>query len=374
MRILMTTSWFPSRKHATLGNFVQRHIEAIALKHEVVVLACFRDSQAKGLEIEKTVENNVTIYRVYSAYPAWQFWKAKFAFDAGIQAIQKDSAHAFDLIHHHVIYPKGWLAARLAQHWNVPLVITEHWTIYNTAVRKDQPFGLKMLSKWTTRKASVICPVSQDLAETMKTYGLSGEYTVVPNVVDTSMFKIGDPEPGFHFLHISSLEDRHKNITGILHAWSGVCKKLQGAVLHIGGDGPYQDWRRKAEEMGIPVQSISFFGECTPAEVAKRMAESHCLVMFSRFENLPVVIVEAMASGLPVISSRVGGISEHIQRERGMLVQSENEEELQAAFVAMLTLWGDYNRFDIRRYAEAHFSREAVAERYHAVYTSALAQ
>lgn len=366
----MTTSWFPSRKHGTLGNFIQRHIEAIALGHEVVVLASFRDAEANGITIEKTVESGVTIYRVYAAYAKWNIWKAKAAFDAGVEAIQRDDARTFDVVHHHVIFPKGAWAAQLAQQWNVPLVVTEHWTIYNTAVRRDQPWGLKWVSKRTTKSAARICPVSHDLANTMQAYGLAGEYTVVPNVVDTGLFKIGQPAPGFHFLHISSLEDRHKNISGMLRAWSKVYEKIPGAVLHIGGDGPYRQWQQTAADMGIPATSIAFFGECSPAEVATRMAEAHCLVMFSRFENLPVVIVEAMASGLPVISSRVGGIAEHLERERGMLVQSENEEELQAAFVAMHRLWGDYHRFDIRRYAEAQFSRAAVAAQYDAVYAA----
>lgn len=370
MRILMTASWFPSRVHSTLGNFIQRHIEAIALRHEVIVLACFRDKKSGTLAIEKSVENNVTIYRVYSDYARWQVWKSIAAFEAGVRAIQHDHPQSFDAIHHHVLFPAGWLAARLAQRWQVPLVITEHWTIYQTAIRNDQPRGLKVLSKWATRQAACICPVSEDLAQTMRAYGLSGRYCVVPNVVDTAQFRIGEPAPGFHFLHISSLEDRHKNIQGMLRAWAKVCEKLPGAVLHIGGDGPFGHWHQTAKEMGIPERSVAFFGECTPQEVAQRMAQAHCLVMFSRFENLPVVIVEALASGLPVISSKVGGIAEHVERERGMLVQSENEEELQAAFLAMHAMWGDFNRFDIRRYAQARFSREAVSEAYDAVYAS----
>ena len=278
------------------------------------------------------------------------------------------------MVHHHVIFPVGIQAATLANEIKAPLVVTEHWTIYNRRVRHDQPVGLKWISKRTLAQAKWICPVSQDLTATMQEYGLEGKYQVVPNVVDTEAFRMGEPSAGFHFLHISSLDDRHKNISGILHAWSEVFEKIPGSVLHIGGDGPYEHWSDVAARLGIPSTTIEFFGECTPAQVAERMAKAHCLVLFSRFENLPVVIVEAMAAGLPVISSHVGGIAEHLPQERGMLVRSESEDELQAALLAMPALWSTYDRSAIRAYALEHFSTKAVARAYDNVYRNAVSR
>jgi glycosyltransferase involved in cell wall biosynthesis len=265
-------------------------------------------------------------------------------------------------------------AARLARKWQVPLVVTEHWTIYNRQLRQDQPFWLRVISKYVAKHAAMICPVSLDLQQTMHNYGLKSNYQVIPNVVDTDLFRIGEPEAGFHFLHISSLEDRHKNITGILRTWRQVLDKLPQAVLHIGGDGPHLLWSAFAADLGIASHQIDFFGECSAEEVAQRMSKAHCFMMFSRFENLPVVIVEAMASGLPVISSHVGGISEHLNAQRGMLVDSEDEGQLAAALVGMVALWPHYNRFDIRRYAVEHFSKEAIAKKYSATYQAVLAR
>lgn len=372
MRILMTSSWFPSRKHATLGNFVQRHIEAIALQHEVVVLVCFRMDEGNEVEVVKSVENGVAIYRVYATYKKWQVWQAKHVFRYGWQSIQNDGHAPFDIVHHHVIYPIGILAASLAQEIHVPLVVTEHWTIYNKKVRSDQPKWLKWASKRVAAKASVICPVSVDLADTMMQFGLPSNYHVIPNVVDTAAFKIDQPAPGFHFLHISSLDERHKNISGILRAWAIVSRKMPDAKLHVGGDGPFEFWRSQAKAMDISDESIVFFGECTSQEVALRMNLAHCFVMFSRFENLPVVIVEAMSAGLPIISSQVGGIAEHVTKERGMLVRSEQEDELVAAMFAMRALWPDYNRFEIRQYAIKHFGQEAISCEYDGVYKRVL--
>jgi L-malate glycosyltransferase len=368
MRILMIASWFPSRLHTTLGNFVQRHVEAIAMEHEVVVLCCFRSPEAKGVEIVQTNEQGVTIYRVYADFAKWQIAKAFAVFEKGLQAIIRDDSRSFDLIHHHVIYPAGIWAARLAHRWQLPLVVTEHWTIYNRQLRQDQPFWLRSISKYVAQRAAMICPVSLDLQQTMVNYGLKSNYQVIPNVVDGDLFQIGEPEAGFHFLHISSLEDRHKNIQGILRTWRSVIDKLPNAVLHIGGDGPHLMWSAYATELGIASHQIYFFGECSAEEVAHRMATAHCFLMFSRFENLPVVIVEAMASGLPVISSHVGGISEHINAQRGMLVKSEDESQLAAALVGMVALWPRYNRYEIRRYALEHFSKAAIAKKYSHTY------
>jgi glycosyltransferase involved in cell wall biosynthesis len=340
----------------------------------VVVLCCFRSPEAQGVEIVQSTEQRVTIYRVYANFAKWQIAKAFSVFEQGLEAIVRDDARSFDLIHHHVIYPTGIWSARLARKWQVPLVVTEHWTIYNRQLRQDQPFWLRVISKYVAKHAAMICPVSLDLQQTMHNYGLKSNYQVIPNVVDTDLFRIGEPEAGFHFLHISSLEDRHKNITGILRTWRQVLDKLPQAVLHIGGDGPHLLWSAFAADLGIASHQIDFFGECSAEEVAQRMSKAHCFMMFSRFENLPVVIVEAMASGLPVISSHVGGISEHLNAQRGMLVDSEDEGQLAAALVGMVALWPHYNRFDIRRYAVEHFSKEAIAKKYSATYQAVLAR
>ena len=101
------------------------------------------------------------------------------------------------------------------------------------------------------------------------------------------------------------------------------------------------------------------------------MKQADGLVLFSRKENFPCVIAEAWASGIPVISTDVGGIAEHMDDSRGMLVKSGDENALAEAIV---NLKKDWDKDAIRKYAVDHFSVDAVARQYDEAYRIALGE
>jgi glycosyltransferase involved in cell wall biosynthesis len=82
--------------------------------------------------------------------------------------------------------------------------------------------------------------------------------------------------------------------------------------------------------------------------------------------------VEALACGLPVISTRVGGISEHITAERGILVERGDEDGLAQTIETMSTTFHQYDKAALRTYALERFSNEAVAEEFLNIYKKAL--
>jgi glycosyltransferase involved in cell wall biosynthesis len=94
--------------------------------------------------------------------------------------------------------------------------------------------------------------------------------------------------------------------------------------------------------------------------------------MFSRFENLPVVILESYACGVPVLSTDVGGIKEHLNGDLGILIRSEDEEELFLKLIEMLDRYGSFDKNKIRDYAERHFSREVIGRQLAETYQAAI--
>ena len=124
-----------------------------------------------------------------------------------------------------------------------------------------------------------------------------------------------------------------------------------------------------ANELGIDERLVHFFGLKENEELARMMAEAGFQVMFSRFENLPVVILESYACGVPVLSTDVGGISEHMNQELGILIKSEDEKELLEKILYLLDHSEDYNKMKIRKYAEDHFSREVIGKELFEVYS-----
>ena len=374
LNILFLSGWYPSRTHRTLGNFVQRHAEAVATMHHVHVLYLAADKDIKvAQEIETSTSHGVKSTIVYyrkSIFPFYSQWEA---FRRGINELKRRGEFDFDLVHLNVIWPAGWQALYLHRRYSIPFVVTEHWTGYDTGARKHPGMRVASLAKKVARKAAIICPVTENLGQMMRDFGLSGKYEVVANVVDTSVFQVGNKSKApCTFLHVSSLNEDQKNISGILRAWKRVSDAREDVHLLIGGDGPWEKVESASRKLGIRSSSISFFGELPSEEIAAMMQPSHALVMFSNYENLPCVIVEAMASGMAIISTDVGGIREHVNPSNGYLVARGDEDEFAEA---MLRFSQDRNNFQpeqLRSYAIQHFSIPSIALQFTRVYTSVL--
>jgi glycosyltransferase involved in cell wall biosynthesis len=101
------------------------------------------------------------------------------------------------------------------------------------------------------------------------------------------------------------------------------------------------------------------------------MQKANCLVMFSRDENFPCVIVEALCCGLPVISSDAGGCAEAIHIGNGIVVHSGNEDELLDAVKYMLNNYPRYTRKDIAEEAAALYGNERIASDFIEFYRNA---
>jgi glycosyltransferase involved in cell wall biosynthesis len=373
LHILLLASWFPHEGATKLGNFVHRHAQAIAQKHNVSVLYLApQQGNAPTRLVHYSLEGIDTTWVYYSKKGVSIFSRLR-AFRLGLDALVNERKITFDLIHLNVIWPEGWQAIVAQRRLNIPIVITEHWTGYHETSRGKQPFKVKALSRWVASKASVICPVSDDLGQAMRRFGLSGKYLTVPNVVNTDVFQLAEKQAKpLQFLHVSSLYEPQKNIRGILRVWKKFADQYPDVHLTIGGDGPWQDALKYAQDLNIRPNSITVFGEKEWNEIAALMQQAHVLLLFSNFENLPCVIVEAMASGMHVISSAVGGISEHISAEVGLLVPHQDEQALFDALAKIYTNYPLTNATQLRAIAEQKFSMQSIAQQFDHVYQIAL--
>lgn len=355
---------------------MQRHAEAVATKNHVHVLyVTFLKDLPEKIRIEQETIHGVVTTIVYCQKGISGWLTKRSAFQSGIKFLQQKGQFQFDLVHLNIIWNAGWQARWLKSKFDLPYIITEHWTGYDKSIRKDQPLLLRPFSRHVVAKSSMICPVTENLATVMRNYGLQGNYTVVPNVVDTSIFHLHEKDnTPIRFLHVSTLDDVHKNISGILRTWKKFSDENAEVHLSIGGDGPFQFYEKKAEELEIRPESISFFGEKKWNEIAALMQQSHCLLMFSNYENLPCVIVEAMASGMAVISTDVGGIKEHVDSSRGILVTKGNENELLTSLQNFRMKATSFDTASLRKYAEDHFSVNNVATAFDSIYRKVLSK
>ncbi|MDQ3049212.1 MAG: glycosyltransferase, partial [Bacteroidota bacterium] len=254
---------------------------------------------------------------------------------------------------------------------------SEHSTSYLNSKNVETGWLEKIMTRRIAKNAGFISPVSIDLRNAMKEKNIPGNFEVVYNVADTTIFYPSTEKKQngkFHFLHISTLDDAHKNISGMLRVAARLSAIRNDVEFYFVGDGDTRPHEETAKKLNI-YNTVAFFeGTKTTSEVAALMRSSDCFVLFSNYENLPCVITEALACGIPVVSTNVGGIPEHITKERGLLVPARDENALFESLVLMLESIpnGKYDKKLLSSYAQQNFSYEKVSEKFQHLYQRVL--
>ncbi|MFT4687012.1 MAG: glycosyltransferase involved in cell wall biosynthesis [Neolewinella sp.] len=378
MNIFFITSWFPSRVHPTNGNFVGRHARLVAREHKVTVVAVEVDEGLAfaATEVTQREEDGYQAIQVYVGYGARTPALVKVALRLRAYASALSIArHEFgvpDLLHGHVLLDGGMVAALYGKRWSRPFVLTEHSTAYHKAGALTGFRG--WLGRYACRKAKVIMPVSDHLGRSMqKKNGLEGNYRAVSNVVNEELYLLQPPSetPPFRLLHVSNFDEGPKNITGLLRAFTLLPQNPnQPITLLLAGDGDLKELQQIIDATGYG--GIACSGPHTEVEIAELMQGCHAFVLFSNYENQPVVLLEAQMSGRPCIATPVGGIPDIILPEKtGLLIPVGDEAALAAAIVEMQQNYSTYDPDAIRQRAVGQYSEAAVIRVLNEVYSMA---
>ncbi|TXF89691.1 glycosyltransferase family 4 protein [Neolewinella aurantiaca] len=379
MNVFFVTSWFPSRVHPTNGNFIGRHARLMARHHRVTVVAVEEDLQlAPGkLDVTRRTEDGYAVIHVYVGYGPQTPGPVKAAlrlraYVVAMRAARKKFGRP-DLLHGHVLLDGGMAAALYSGFWNLPFVLTEHSSAYHKANALSGFRG--WLGRYACRNAVAILPVSDHLGRSMRERNrLAGNYRTVSNVVDEKTYLPGQPSPTlpFRLLHVSNFDEAPKNITGLLRGFSLLRQKTNVPVtLHLAGDGDLEILTQMIDDLGVA--GITCSGPHTEGEIAELMQDCHAFVLFSNYENQPVVLLEAQMCGRPCIATPVGGVPDIVLHgETGLLVPVGDAVALAGAFEKMRDEYTSFDPEVIRERALQLYSEEAVLEAINSVYQLAV--
>ncbi len=375
--VLWLVSWYPDKTDVFNGDFIERHAKAVTGFIPVVVIFITKDSSLKKgqVVIEKQVEGNLVVYRGYYRISSFPFSEKLFSLfryfsvQKKIFSQIKKERGLPDLAHVHIAFKAGIFARYLKKIYRIPYVITEHWTGYYprspNSIYKTDFFTIRF-TKWILKGADFLLPVARKLGETINEF-THVKSLVVPNVVDTDLFYYKPSVRGkFKFVHPSTMS-YVKNPDGILRAAIELNKEgYEFELLMIGGVS--DSLVELADKSGGLNQYIFFKKEIPYVQVASEMQHSSALVLFSRFENLPCVILEALCCGLPVVSTDVGGIRDVIDQTNGILVENENEAALKNAMEKMIRNYELFNRERIAGESSLKFKYSTIGRQIIDVY------
>ena len=273
----------------------------------------------------------------------------------------------YDVVHSHFILPDGLIAWLLNKQFHLDYVITAH----GSDVPGYNPHRLKLAHKvvtpiWmriTQDAMQVVCPsrILQDLV--IKHNGFA-RTVVIPYGFSATRFEI-DGKRQKRILVVTRMLKR-KGVQYLLEAVKGLALDHE---IHIVGDGPYLPvLKRLANQTKTYIKFWGWLDNFSP-ELKQLFETSRIFVLTSEAENFPVALMEAMAAGLAIITTRDTGCAE-VVGETAILVRAKEVNELRDA---LLRLTSDNNLClrlgaGARHRIKEQFSWDAVAKQYMNLY------
>ena len=276
-----------------------------------------------------------------------------------------------ELIHTHYAIPHA-VSAELAAEGRIPLVHTLHGT--DVTLLGIDPAYQALTSK-ALKKALAVTAVSHNLAQqAQRSFGVSPR--VIYNAVDTEHFR---PCPEARRFYAS--EDEHllvhasnfravKRVGDIVHVFARIRQKIKARLVLVGTGPERAEALSIAHSLGVDDSVTSLATVRNPEKV---IGAADVFLLASEYEGFGQSGLEALACGVPVVATRVGGVPEWLTPEVGRLVEFGDLEAFSHAVVELLTSPNlVHMREAARHYAQTHFNPESITDQYEQVYRLAM--
>lgn len=369
MTVLYLPSWYPNPKSPYDGNFIQNHAVAASQYCQIAVLFCtsladLEDDFRVDIQEQKNLKE-IRVYFPYHSSPYVRFYRKLRAYLRGF----KEVGH-YDLIHTHVFFFAGFFGAILGILKWKKVIHTEHSSYFH-----ELNFWKKNLFILWKGLFAYFTPVSTDLQQTLSSYYVrSSKIQVVPNAIDVHHFipKKNAKQKKMHFLHISKYDDERKNLTGILTVFERLSETYDNFFLEIGGDGDKIWLKNVVDSYIIPSDQISMSGVYSYDELPAVFSNADAFILFSNFENFGLVLAESILCGTPVIATAVGGVSDIVREQNGILVEKKNETQLYQAIEKFLKEETHFSTLSVRNTLVDYVSYEQVGRSLFDIYSRIL--
>ena len=209
-------------------------------------------------------------------------------------------ASEFDVIHAHShLYFSTNLAALQRRVWNTPLAITNHGLYSQNAPEWVFDLYLRTVGRWTFNRADAIFCYTDEDRDRVQEFGVDSRIEVVHNGIDTERFRPDGPESdridhdGPVVLFVGRLVEGKR--PGDAVAAVSRLAETRNAKLYVAGEGPLRS--------GLVDDHVEFLGQIPYEDMPSVYRAADALILPSRAEGLPRTVLEAMASGVPVVVS-----------------------------------------------------------------------
>lgn len=367
MKVAVITRYFPTSPEPWAGHSAYQTLKFLAQRCDVKVF--YPESEYPPLLTPKSRAGRKIDFSYrpagvdveYIAYPALPAisrplngWSAARSILSRVRAWQPE------IILNYIVYPDGEAARRVARALRIPFVVTAIGSDLNVI-----PPLCDGLTRRVLREADFTLTVSGDLLKTARRLGAPVEKSrAVLNGCDTAIFHPRDRSEARGALNIAADQqaivyvgrlDMAKGLGELVAAVAALAKKRPRIRCYIVGDGPARGQLAESIAALGAGEHVVLVPACATDGVARWMAASDLITLPSYREGCPNVVIEALASGRPVVASNVGGIPELMDDEDGRLVPARDAAALERALDEVLSqVWdaGAISRHHSRGWAE----------------------
>jgi glycosyltransferase involved in cell wall biosynthesis len=372
LKVLFVPAWYPTKQDKFWGTFCREHAHAAALYEDVAVLS-FSSRSQRWPTLRWTEGDDQVVPTFYATYGHSPIPNTTLPFfllhlRRALKCVIRKWGRP-DIIH--TQDSRAYYVMRAVEHLQIPVVISQHWTGFMT--RSIDSSSLRRF-KYAFTHAARVLPDNKFADVLYRQYGLTARVRWLPNTISTDIFcatthALRNP----WLLHASGFTYQ-KRFPDIVRAFARVQRDRPAAVLQIVGEGSN---RLECEEFArreLPPGSFHFHGFLPKPRLAELMRQASGFVLPSEAENLPCVLIEAIASGCPVLTTRVGGITALVGEDDGILVDVGNIDQITDGMYRLLDGTHGFDMDRMSREVRAQYSHDAVGRILHEEYQKAVTE
>jgi len=322
MRIAIFTDTFPPQTNGVAHSVLQTGKKLAQRNHQVII---FATSKTGKKYLDKDIPNLDII--TLSSLPALVYPNERITVPLG-NIKKKLTEFNPEIIHVHTPFGAGWMAVAGAKNLDIPLVGTHHtfFDHYLKYIKIDFNWMKKFSWKFTVafyNKCHVIISPTESLSGSLSDAGVHKKLAVVSNSIDTNLFRPAPDElsvrkskrthniPGKAVVYMGRLA-YEKSIDKVIDAFALAKSEIPDLSLILIGDGPVRkDLEKQTKKLGI-LDSVIFTGFLYKEDLVKALWAGDVFITASKSENMPLSLIEAMATGLPMVAVKEKGIAEMI--------------------------------------------------------------
>ncbi len=371
MNIAVVSHLFPTARNPAQGIFIKKEISHLAREHNLSLLipSVFStpfDNRHLKHKNPSTPEGISYTKVPYLSFP-YKMFPGIIRFNLAFFLKREVKSVSPDLLHIHWLYPDG-LAIPMLKYLDIPILLTIHGSDWYKSITSNK---LQKYLSDSLDSADRILTVGERLKKDIikkfpnyknkifvQRHGVDLNFFKPPSSKDEIRLELGWAMDSKHLIMVGNIVPE-KGVDVLLQAIGRNKEKFKNAHLHIvyaSEKKAYTKYCNKIIAKYNLSNQISFYQSIKPERLSKFYQASNLCILPSRKEGFGLSLIEAAATGLPVLATKSGGPEMVVNDKIGKLVNPENAEELSNALLYMIKNLEKYNSTVIRNYIKDNFS------------------